>query len=93
MSIHAHSIAAFHAEAEHLSARARNVLEYIRRNGPATDRQTAYALGFGENLNAVRPRVTELISARRLAEVRSVLCAITGKRVRVVDVVRDNLFD
>lgn len=85
MSVHANSIDAYHAEEPKLSRRAEAVLAWIRIHGKATDRQIAYGMGFGENLNAVRPRITELIEAGKLREATNIRCEVTGKRVRVVD--------
>lgn len=88
LSVHQHSIEAYYAEQPKLSKRAAAILEWIYKHGPKTDREVAYGMGFGENLNAVRPRLTELIEANKLMEVTSRKCEITGKTVRVVDVRR-----
>lgn len=88
MSVHGNSIEAFHQEESKLSARALAVIGWIRIHGEATDRQIAYGMGFGENLNAVRPRITELIERGGLREVRNARCFVTGKTVRVVDLPR-----
>lgn len=87
-SIHPNSLAAFHSEEPRLSKRASAILAWITEAGPRTDRQIAYGMGFGENLNAVRPRCSELIQAGLLMEVCSRKCPVTGKTVRVVDVRR-----
>lgn len=84
--VHPNSVEAYHAEKPNLSRRARMVLAWIRLHGRATDRQVAYGMGFGENLNAVRPRITELVDAGELRETHNVRCHVTGKTVRVVDV-------
>jgi hypothetical protein len=83
--VHPNSIEAYHSQEAKLSARAEAVLAWIRFHGRATDRQVAYGMGFGENLNAVRPRITELIDAGLLRETHNVRCHVTGKTVRVVD--------
>lgn len=88
MSVHQNSIDAYNAEEPKLSKRAEAVLAWITAQGPRTDRQVAYGMGFGENLNAVRPRITELIDAGHLMEVGDVICPVTKKRVRRVDVRR-----
>lgn len=88
MSVHANSIDCFHAEEIKLSKRAEAVYAWVEIQGPRTDREIAYGMGFGENLNAVRPRITELIEANRLMEVGDVRCSVTGKRVRRVDIRR-----
>lgn len=88
--MHANSLAAHRAEEAKLSKRAAAILAWVRAHGPHTDREIAYGMGFGENLNAVRPRITELMEApcARLMEVCSRRCPVTGKSVRVVDVNR-----
>jgi predicted HTH transcriptional regulator len=83
--MHANSLAAYHSEADRLSKRAWLVLAYITQNGPKTDRQVMEGMGFKEP-NAVRPRITELVDAGKLVEVRSVKCPRTGKTVRVVGI-------
>jgi hypothetical protein len=84
--MHDNSISAFRAEEPKLSARAAAVLAWITQHGPHTDREIAYGMGFGENLNAVRPRITELIELAKLMEVCDVTCPITRKTVRKVDI-------
>jgi predicted HTH transcriptional regulator len=86
-SIHQNSLAAYHAEESRLSKRAEAVFSWIQQNGPHTDRDVMRGMGFKEP-NAVRPRITELIDAGRLAELRSVRCPETGKTVRVVGIPR-----
>lgn len=83
--MHDNSLATYREEESKLSARAQAVLDWITRVGPRTDREIAYGMGFGENLNAVRPRITELIESNKLMEVCSVRCPVTGKTVRKVD--------
>lgn len=84
--MHDNSVAAYRVEEPKLSARAAAVLAWIVQHGPHTDRQVAYGMGFGENLNAVRPRITELIELCKLMEVCSVTCPVTHKTVRKVDI-------
>ena len=84
--MHDNSLSAYRAEEGKLSRRAEAILLWINSNGDATDRQIAYGMGFGENLNAVRPRITELIEKRRLFEVAQVVCPITKRPVRKVGV-------
>jgi len=92
-NVHENSIAAYHASGPMISRRAQMVLEWIRANGRATDRQVMEGLGFREP-NAVRPRCTELIQRGALREVGSTVCPVTGKTVRLVDVpaVQGSLF-
>ena len=68
-----------------ISRRARMVLEWIRANGRATDRQVMAGLGFADG-NAVKPRISELVKLGALREVGSARCPATGKTVRLVDV-------
>lgn len=85
-AVHQNSIDAFHAQEAKLSARAQAVLAWITQHGPHTDREVAYGMGYGENLNAVRPRITELIDASKLMEVCNVTCPVTKRAVRKVDI-------
>lgn len=79
--IHENSLAAYRSD--RLSKRAWLVLAYLQQHGPLTDRQVMEGMGFREP-NAGRPRITELIDAGKLTELRSVRCRVTGKTVRVV---------
>jgi hypothetical protein len=85
-AVHDNSIAAYHSQEAKLSARATAVLAWITKHGPRTDREVAYGMGYGENLNAVRPRITELIELGKLMEVCNVTCPVTRKTVRKVDI-------
>lgn len=87
MPMHQNSLAAYYAErdAGRLSRRARAVLADVQRNGPGTDRQIRDRMGF-DDMNHVRPRITELVQAGELRETGRVVDPVTGKRVRVVDV-------
>jgi hypothetical protein len=86
-AVHSNSLATFRAEEHRFSRRAVAVREWIREHGPHTDRQVMQGMGFREP-NAVRPRITELVDAGELIEVRNTRCPETGKTVRVVDVPR-----
>ena len=86
-SIHANSLAAYRAEESKLSKRARDILAWITEHGPRTDRQVMQGMGFPD-MNNVRPRITELIDAALLMEVGDVVCPVTKKRVRRVDIRR-----
>lgn len=88
LGVHHNSVTAYHTEKPKLSKRAEAVLAWITTVGPRTDREVAYGMGYGENLNAVRPRITELLDAGRLIEVGDVKCPVTGKTVRRVDIRR-----
>lgn len=66
-----------------LAGRAAAVLTWIKANGPATDREVMRGLGFTD-MNAVRPRISELIDARLLVECGEKRCAQTRQVVRLV---------
>lgn len=86
MSIHTHSHMALDdikAEGE-LSRRQAAILRWLLANPrPWTDRQIAAGMGYPD-MNAVRPRITELIDQGILREAGSITCQVTGKRVRLV---------
>ena len=84
--MHPNSLLAYSEEedAGHLSRRASEILAvYVRLMRPLTDRDVKNELGF-EDMNFVRPRITELIYAGRLQEVGSATDPITGKACRLV---------
>ena len=58
----------------------REALEHLRI---ATDREIKNWLGFDE-MNAVRPRITEMIKDGALVECESVKCQTMGRKVRRV---------
>lgn len=84
-SIHTNSIAAYRSESPKLSKRAEAVLEWITEHGPHTDREVMQGMGFPD-MNNVRPRITELVKLGKLMEVGDVVCPLTRKSVRRVDV-------
>lgn len=86
--IHANSVAAYHSEEQKLGRRALDILFWVRAHGPATDRQIARGMGFGD-MNSVRPRVTELVETGQLREVDSIKCEVTGRHVRRVGIPPD----
>lgn len=83
--IHTNSRRAFHtaplAERWEMVAR-------VLQTGPKTDRQVCEALGFGD-MNAVRPTITRMIDNGFAAETGHAKCHVTGRRVRIVSIVRD----
>lgn len=86
MSGHVHSAEALAGEVDsgRLGRRAHEVLVCVSRAGrPLTDREVAAALGFAD-MNAVRPRITELLQDGWLREVDEVVDQVTGKLVRRV---------
>jgi hypothetical protein len=85
MTIHANSVTSYRAEEPKLARRALDILFWVRAHGPATDRQIARGMGFGD-MNSVRPRVTELVESGFLTELDSVKCEVTGRHVRRVGI-------
>jgi len=85
--MHDNSLEAYREETDALGARANAVYEWLKANGPATDRQVMVGLGFRDP-NTVRPRITELIDSGLAIEVGSVRDHISNKTVRRVDVRR-----
>lgn len=57
--------------------------------GPLSDRKIAHYMGFAD-LNAVRPRITEMKNKRVLKEIGVEVDPITKRKVRVVALVSDN---
>jgi len=86
---HPNSIAAYQQErdAGNLSKRCKAILSAFsaasRWNGGMTDRDILEHLGFSD-MNAVRPRLTELIKSGICEECGSVRDRATGKQVRLV---------
>lgn len=84
--MHTHSHLAFEAMQEEgkLSRRKAAILQWLLANPrPWTDREIAAGMGYYD-MNAVRPRITELVQSGILEECASILCPITRKRVRRV---------
>ena len=83
--VHLNSIKAYREDPESLSKRAKLVLDWFRiQASPRTDRDCMLALGFSD-MNAVRPRITELVQAGLLREAGNVQDPITNKTVRTVE--------
>ena len=82
--VHRHSRKAYHEELRNLNKRALAIYCNVRDFGRGTDRQIRDRLGLPD-MNNVRPRITELVDAGLLREVDSVVCSVTGKTVRIVD--------
>jgi hypothetical protein len=83
IKMNSNSINAYYEERENLSRRCKQVLQAVENLGKATDRTIKSYLGF-EDMNAVRPRVTELIKAGQLEEAGQTKDTITNKKVRLV---------
>ena len=84
---HRHSAKALdaHAESGRLSERCKMILTALRaaQGGPMTDRQIKDALLL-DDMNSVRPRITEMVRDGILVEIGSTTCPVTGMTVRTV---------
>ena len=83
--MHENSVEAFMGEKFRLDRRCSEVLGAIMQLGSATDRMVKDFLNY-EDMNTVRPRITELKKLGLVYEAGKAKCAKTGKRVRVVRV-------
>jgi predicted ArsR family transcriptional regulator len=81
--MHEHSLFTWFEERRKLGARAMAILNWLKAHGPATDRTVAAALGYSD-MNAVRPRITDLKQAAMVEECGETRDSVTGKTVRVV---------
>lgn len=80
------SLAAF-ASLDHAKRRTVVLCAYAK-HGPLTDRECAKVTGAGDDLNAVRPRITELLDDRLLKFAGRTRCPVTRKTVRVCEVAK-----
>ena len=80
---HKNSRKSLEEERPHLNKRCRAVMGACDMLGMATDRQIKDYLKLSD-MNAVRPRVTELICKGLLQEHDSIKCDVTNKTVRRV---------
>lgn len=83
--MHEHSLKAYTTSQTMLAGRQAEVYEWLISNGPATDREVMQGLGY-RDMNAVRPRLSELIEKGMIGEVGERACEVTGKTVRILDV-------
>ena len=83
--MHNNSIKAYREEFPKLSKRASDIYFFLLNNMEIgfTDRDIKNYMKF-EDMNMVRPRVTELIQQGLLEEVDKITCKVTGKTVRMV---------
>ena len=79
--MHENSLLAYKDTDKH--TRYADILNAYEVKGPMTDREVATFLGY-QDLNRVRPRITELIGLDFLIESGRVRDSITGKTVRLV---------
>jgi hypothetical protein len=66
-----------------ISKRCKVIIEAYQKYGSMTDRDVKDCLNF-QDMNAVRPRITEMLQVGILQEVNTILDKATGKPVRVV---------
>lgn len=82
-NMHPNSLLAYELEKRNLTKRKAEVFSYIYAHQKVTDRQVMQGLGYTD-MNAVRPRITELINQGHLLEDDSIICPVTKKSVRTV---------
>jgi hypothetical protein len=82
-NLHLNSLEAFEGTPVTRSERQEKVHATLLAGGPMTDREVMQALGFTD-MNAVRPRITELVDAFWCVECGRVEDPTTGKKVRRV---------
>jgi hypothetical protein len=81
--MHGNSNKTYREERSSLSKRSSLVLAAFRRMGrPAMDREIMVFLGFSD-MNAVRPRISELCDGGYLLEIGKAICPTSGKTVRL----------
>lgn len=81
-NMHANSLEAFETTTDERSERQEAIYLALLAAGPLTDRQVMATLGFTD-MNAVRPRITELVDAFWVIETGRVEDPTTGKKVRI----------
>ncbi len=87
-TIHENSVLAYWEGREELiPKRTLLVIAALRKGGTLSDREVMVACGFAD-MNAVRPRITELIAAGIAQPNGDRICEVTKKRVRLVRLVK-----
>jgi glutamate dehydrogenase/leucine dehydrogenase len=87
-NVHQNSIATLSEERHRLGQRANEILAYFSRADVSkTDRAVMIGLGYTD-MNAVRPRITELTGKGLLMETGGIRDTETGKPVRVSAITR-----
>lgn len=82
--MHENSLRAYREEKPKLCRKQREVLAAVLRMSKyPTDREVKEAMGF-DDMNKVRPRITELVEFGYLEEKGDVQCKTTRKNVRTV---------
>lgn len=83
--MHKNSILTYDELESYLSGRRGQVYNYLVANGEATDRQIKEGLGY-DDMNMVRPRVTELVQFGIVVECGDTVDKRTSRPVRIVKV-------
>ena len=85
--IHRNSIQSFHEIRDKLAGKHQAIWDAFRSTESAglTDRMVKDMLGL-EDMNSVRPRITELVKNGFLREVDQAKCPVTGKTVRICEI-------
>lgn len=84
MSIHENSLEAYYSgQSEAFTKRENMILTALNAIGMGTDREIMEHLNLPD-MNAVRPRITELINKGVLYELTTTKDHLTGKSVRIV---------
>ena len=87
--IHENSKEAYHKIKPELTGRRKEIyLAMLKTGRKMTDREVKEQMGLSD-MNAVRPRITELIKSGHVEEVGNVRCPITAKTVRQVMVLNE----
>lgn len=87
MKLHENSLSAYYAgRLEVFPRRTVEILGALSQVGRATDRQVCEHLGFTD-MNAVRPRLTELVKSGVVEEVGRVLDPTTDRHVRLLRII------
>ena len=72
MSMHVHSLQAYHEELAKLSRRQKEIYEFLLAHGPLMDRECLHRMfPDGADMNMVRPRITELVATEWCIEIGS----------------------
>ena len=86
--MHNNSITTYNEEKPSLSKRSMQIMSWLNNHPyPLTDRSVKVGMGF-EDMNMVRPRITELIKGGHVTEVGSKICPDTGKTVRLIQLTK-----
>lgn len=81
--IHRNSIQSFHEIRDKLAGKHKAIWDTFQSvDKNLTDRMVKDMLGF-EDMNSVRPRITEMVKNGFLQEVDQAKCPVTGKKVRI----------